>query len=266
MYRSSKQTGKENAVSFKTPRQKNVKPAKFNAAKTPFAASVTNSNIKNKTENARNDKAIKFSDASTPTSSIINSSIPSQKTKTPIRALRDITNKTPHAKAVKFAQETSSEKATFSKQQSQRTILSESTPKKFFAAEKTDNKGFDECPDEIESSKEEIFESKLDAKEEDVPDVEYCPPPVEESPYEPSDELKINFEFFKEPPSAYAYEFENIEFKEAPFPVIDSSEYQSGDVLDYYDLYGIDESTKKFDLGNDFEFVTAFDDFQFDLA
>ncbi|CAG8462006.1 7693_t:CDS:2 [Diversispora eburnea] len=91
----------------------------------------------------------------------------------------------------------------------------------------------------------------------------------EEIPYEPFDEeLKIDFEFLKQQqlPNAESYEFDNIKFKEPSFPEIDPREYQSREVMNEYELFGFDHLIfKDFDHDDDFEFKTAFEDFQFSI-
>ncbi|GBC08776.1 hypothetical protein RclHR1_08370013 [Rhizophagus clarus] len=93
-----------------------------------------------------------------------------------VGALRDLTNKTPHLKTVKFG----------------------------------------------DVDKKKKIAKKPQSDDDDVPDIEYCPPPMKEPPFEPEDEdLKIDFEFFKHPLNFDVYEFENIIYEELPLPKFD---------------------------------------------
>ncbi|RGB40996.1 hypothetical protein C1646_752640 [Rhizophagus diaphanus] len=99
-------------------------------------------------------------------------------------ALRDLTNKTPHLKTVKFGD-----------------------------------------VDRKKVEKKKMKSKKTHDDDDDVPDIEYCPPSIEEPPFEPDDEdLKINFEFFKHPLNFDVYEFENIIYEELPMPKIDEKD------------------------------------------
>ncbi|CAI2178670.1 2672_t:CDS:2, partial [Funneliformis geosporum] len=64
------------------------------------------------------------------------------------------------------------------------------------------------------------------------PDIEYCPPPMEEPPFEPDDEdLKIDFEFFKHPPNFDAYEFENIIYEESTIKNFNDNDLQDREFM-----------------------------------
>ncbi|RIA91203.1 hypothetical protein C1645_822361 [Glomus cerebriforme] len=118
----------------------------------------------------------------------------SQAAKTPGgNALRDLTNKTPHLKTVKFG---NAEKKNVEK-----------NDKKKAKAKKAQNNVI-------------------------IPDIEYCPPPIEEPPFEPDDEgLKIDFELFNHPLNFDVYEFENIIYEEPPMPKFDERDLCYGKVM-----------------------------------
>ncbi|CAB4396891.1 uncharacterized protein OCT59_023092 [Rhizophagus irregularis] len=115
-------------------------------------------------------------------------------------ALRDLTNKTPHLKTVKFG----------------------------------------------DVDRKKVEKKKMKAKkmhdDDDVPDIEYCPPSIEEPPFEPDDEdLKINFEFFKHPLNFDVYEFENIIYEEPPMPKIDEKDLCYRKNMTEEELFGFDK-------------------------
>ncbi|KAL1925041.1 uncharacterized protein VTP21DRAFT_4695 [Calcarisporiella thermophila] len=107
-------------------------------------------------------------------------------------ALRNITNKTP------FPAEKDKENKTL-KKTTKKTVI------------RVDKSTKQELKQEIEAN------VKVKEKEgDDVPDIEYMPPPVEEVPFEP--EFDIDFSIFRHRPTADAYEYANIKPVDPPTP------------------------------------------------
>ncbi|CAG8627871.1 7188_t:CDS:2 [Racocetra fulgida] len=160
--------------------------------------------------------------------------------KTPQRAripLGDITNKTPRLKTVKLNKDEYNDTPEVTKQQKNSKdtlgdrIVTKSTQKNNIETRTIDlNEIKLEGMNKVKHIEKEINEIK---EENDVPEVEYCPSPIEELPYEPLDEdLKFGWEALQYPPSVTVYEFENMKYDELPFPEIDPDDYRSREVID----------------------------------
>jgi len=85
-----------------------------------------------------------------------------------------------------------------------------------------------------DADRKKVEKKKVKAKkaQNDVPDIEYCPPHMKEPPFEPDDEdLKIDFEFFKHPLNFDVYEFENIIYEEPTMPKFDEKDLRYRKVM-----------------------------------
>lgn len=172
--------GKENAASYRAPGSKPNNNNKLTYNKTPFAFSVANPNLfnnnKNKNSNNKNSNNNNNNDA---------------KEQKEIKGL----------KGSKGSKE--------SKEQKELKGLKELT-------ESTTNLALRDITNKTPYLKNNHKTFKFtSAKEKDnlevIPEIEYCPPPTREIPYEPIDEeLKVDFKFLEQPPSAESYEFDNI--------------------------------------------------------
>ncbi|CAG8506694.1 4335_t:CDS:2 [Dentiscutata heterogama] len=151
----------------------------------------------------------------------------SQRVRTPVNALRDITNKTPQIKTVRHNKDgyNGTPAVSFTKQQKN----SKSSLDRRFKIENDITK-----QQNLKGPIEDLI-MKPSEEEADVPEIEYCPPPIKELSYEPLDEdLKFDWEPLRHLPSVTAYEFENIKYDELSFPKIDPNDYRSREVMDDY--------------------------------
>ncbi|CAG8492386.1 17852_t:CDS:2 [Racocetra persica] len=217
--------GKENAlrnITNKTPQLKTVVTAQ--QARTPVNA------LRDKTNKT---PQLKAQQARTPVNALRNKTnktpqLKAQQARTPVSALRDITNKTPQLKTVKLNKDGYHDTPAVTKQQkNSKGTLRDRIVKKSTLKDNVETRTIEE----INEAKNEL---KL-KEEDDVPEIEYCPSPIEELPYEPLDEdLKFDWDALRHPPSVTAYEFENIKYDELPFPEIDPDDYKSREVIDDY--------------------------------
>ncbi|CAG8584111.1 2541_t:CDS:2 [Racocetra fulgida] len=223
--------GKENVVSFKTSTVKNNKSTTSSIVtnKTPQLKTVVTAQqartpvnaLRNKTNKTPQLKTVVTAQqVRTPVNALRNKTnktpqlkavITAQQARTPVSALRDITNKTPQPKTVRLNKDGYHDTPAVTKQQK-------------------NSKGM--LKDRI--VKKSTLKDNL-KEEDDVPEIEYCPSPIEELPYEPLDEdLKFDWDALRHPPSVTAYEFENIKYDELPFPEINPDDYKSREVIDDY--------------------------------
>ncbi|CAG8444724.1 3447_t:CDS:2 [Ambispora leptoticha] len=159
-------------------------------------------------------------------------------TKSPTRALKDKTNKTPyvgnnqqtslyqetaHLKTVKFALSDSHEKNGSDtelihtiKANNKSAQRSKNTPKNVKEVISFDV--------DVGAENIQINSNVQDALNEGEWDVEYCHPHQEGFPYEPSEDICIDLEYFRGRPTTEAYEFENVEFKD--LPIIEINEHE----------------------------------------
>ncbi|CAG8467998.1 603_t:CDS:2 [Ambispora gerdemannii] len=75
-------------------------------------------------------------------------------------------------------------------------------------------------------------------------DVEYCHPHQEEFPYEPSEDICIDLEYFRGRPTAEAYEFDNFEFKDLPIIEINEHDLRldPASIVNEKEIYQIHDS------------------------
>ncbi|CAG8539750.1 2664_t:CDS:2 [Funneliformis caledonium] len=125
---------------------------------------------------------------------------------------------------------------------------------------------------ETQSEKKKVERKKMKDKRvvhDNFPDIEYCPPPMEEPPFEPDDEdLKIDFELFKHPPNFDAYEFENIIYKEQTMENFNENALQDREFMTEEELFGFDKLLENdelifSDLEYGKEFMKQFGNFKF---
>ncbi|CAG8498452.1 19597_t:CDS:2 [Cetraspora pellucida] len=186
--------------------------------------------------------------------------ITAQQARTP---LGDITNKTPRLKTVRLNKDGYSDTPAVTKQPNNSKGTKNTLKNKVETRTVDLNEIKLEERNKIKHIEKEIDELK---EEDDVPEIEYCPSPIKELPYEPLDEdLKFGWEALRHPSSITTYEFENIKYDELPFPEIEPDDYRTRKVIDDYELYGFDKVIfTDYELGD--ESTNEYETFQFKRA